>query len=72
MIGVDYRVCQKWLRIVNDIAKDLAIWEKADINYNGRRHDDENEVDASDDDADDDQEQEVESEFGEAEDQKSD
>ena len=72
LIGVDYRVCQKWLRIVNDIAKDLAIWEKADINYNGRRHDDENEVDASDDDADDDQEQEVESEFGEAEDQKSD
>lgn len=40
LIGVDYRACQKWLGIINDVAKDLAVWEKADINYNGRRHDD--------------------------------
>ncbi len=39
-IGVDYRACEKWLGIINDIAKDLAVWQKADIDYNGRRHDD--------------------------------
>jgi hypothetical protein len=39
--GVDYRVCRKWLDIVHAAAKDLAIWERADIKYSGRRQDDE-------------------------------
>lgn len=39
-IGVDYRACDKWLGIVNTIAEDLAVWKKADIDYNGRRQDD--------------------------------
>lgn len=68
LIGIDYRACQNWLGIINDFAKDLAVWEKADINYNGRRHDDdENDVDASGDDVNDDQEQKVESELGDEE-----
>jgi hypothetical protein len=78
LIGVDYRACQKWLGIINDFAKDLAVWEKADINYNGRRHDDtgddevvlnENETGESDDD--DDGDQEVESELSQPDDQRS-
>jgi hypothetical protein len=39
-IGVDYRACEKWLDIIHSVAKDLAVWERADIKYNGRRHDD--------------------------------
>jgi len=39
-LGVDYRACDKWLGIINTIAEDLAVWKKADIDYNGRRHDD--------------------------------
>ncbi len=66
LIGVDYRACQKWLEVIHAIAKDLAIWEKADINYNGRRHDDEDtEADVSDDAAAGDQDEDVESEFAE-------
>jgi hypothetical protein len=39
--GIDYRACKKWLELIHSVAKDLAIWEKADIEYNGRRkHDD--------------------------------
>ena len=42
----------------------LAVWEKADINYNGRRHDDEeNEAVVSEDN--DNDEQEIESELSE-------
>ncbi len=47
-IGVDYRVCRKWLDIVHFAAKDLAVWEQADIKYNGRRHEDEADEDAND------------------------
>jgi hypothetical protein len=42
MIGVDHRACKKWLEIIHSVAKDLAVWEQADIKYNGRRHDEEN------------------------------
>ncbi|HEX8520899.1 MAG TPA: hypothetical protein VF669_01500, partial [Tepidisphaeraceae bacterium] len=38
--GIDYRACKKWLDLIHSVAKDLAIWEKADIEYNGRRQDD--------------------------------
>src|SRR5205814_8682246 len=38
--GVDYRACKKWLDIIHLVAKDLAIWEQADIKYNGCRHND--------------------------------
>jgi hypothetical protein len=47
--GVDYRACKKWLDIIHLVAKDLAIWEQADIKYNGRRHDDESDDDLDDD-----------------------
>ena len=40
-LGVDSRVCRKWLGIIHTVAGDLAVWEQADIKYNGRRHDDE-------------------------------
>jgi hypothetical protein len=43
--GVDYRACRKWLDVIHAVAKDLAIWEQADIKYNGRRHDDESDED---------------------------
>ncbi len=43
--GIDYRACRKWLEIIHAVAKDLAIWEQADIKYNGRRHDDEDDDD---------------------------
>lgn len=57
LIGVDYRACQKWLAVINDVAKDLAVWEKADIKYNGRRHDEsEIEEDNSEDEEDSDDE----------------
>ena len=49
-IGVDYRACKTWLDAIHSIAKDLAVWEQADIKYNGRRHDD----DAQEDDVDED------------------
>jgi hypothetical protein len=48
-LGVDYRVCRKWLDIIHLVAKDLAIWEQADIKYNGRRHDDESDDGIEDD-----------------------
>jgi hypothetical protein len=41
--GVDYRACKKWLDVIHLVAKDLAVWEQADIKYIGRRHDDEDE-----------------------------
>jgi hypothetical protein len=41
--GIDYRACKKWLDVIHSVAKDLAVWEQADIKYNGRRHDDEDE-----------------------------
>ncbi|MGE4001296.1 MAG: hypothetical protein AB7I48_13860 [Planctomycetaceae bacterium] len=41
--GVDYRACEKWLDVIHSVAKDLAVWEKADIDYNGRRHGDDDE-----------------------------
>jgi hypothetical protein len=44
--GIDYRACRKWLDVIHAFAKDLAIWEQADIKYSGLRHDDE--VDAED------------------------
>jgi len=63
-IGVDYRACKKWLDVIHSVAKDLAVWEQADIKYNGRRHDDEsddnldhdllNEIDQVDDELEDD------------------
>jgi hypothetical protein len=60
--GVDYRSCRKWLDIIHAVAKDLAVWEQADIKYNGRRHDDANEDNLNshvvDDSAPDDQEEE--------------
>ena len=71
-IGVDYRACQKWLDVINGFAKDLAIWQKANINYNGRRSDD-----AADDespgerDENDDEGHEIESELGESDGQRS-
>jgi len=46
--GVDYRACEKWLDVIHSVAKDLAIWEQADIKYNGRRHDDESDDDLKD------------------------
>ena len=49
-IGVDYRACKTWLDAIHSIAKDLAVWEQADIKYNGQRHDD----DAQEDDVDED------------------
>lgn len=83
--GVDYRACKKWLDIIHSVAKDLAIWEKADINYNGRRHDDDadddgglkdeslDELDESDvDKADDDLDENQEVESGLAESEESD
>lgn len=39
-LGVDSRVCRKWLGIIHTVAGDLAVWEQADIKYNGCRHDD--------------------------------
>jgi hypothetical protein len=57
--GVDYRGCKNWLDVIHSVAKDLAVWEKADIDYNGRCHDDEDawlddahEIDPDDDDSD--------------------
>lgn len=38
--GIDYRACRKWLDVVNSVAKNLAVWERADIDYNGRRRTD--------------------------------
>jgi hypothetical protein len=32
--GIDYRACRKWLDVIHGVAKDLAVWEKSDINYN--------------------------------------
>lgn len=47
--GVKYRSCRKWLDLVNAIAKDLALWEKANTDYYGRHdEDDENANDADD------------------------
>jgi hypothetical protein len=43
--GVDYRACRKWLDIIHAVAKDLAIWEQADIKYDERRHYDEGDED---------------------------
>lgn len=43
--GIDYRACGKWLDIIHAVAKDLAIWEQADIKYSGLRHDDEGDED---------------------------
>lgn len=47
--GIDYRACRRWLDVIHSAAKDLAIWEQADIKYNGRRHDDETEEESVDD-----------------------
>lgn len=47
-IGVDYRACEKWLGVINDVAKDLAVWEKADIDYSGRRPDENSDEDDED------------------------
>ena len=47
-LGVDYRACKKWLDIIHLVAKDLAVWEQADITYNGRRHDDDVDADSHD------------------------
>jgi hypothetical protein len=41
--GIDYRVCKRWLDVIHSVAKDLAVWEQADIKYSGRRRDDEDE-----------------------------
>jgi hypothetical protein len=38
--GIDYRACKKWLDVIHSVAKDLAVWEQADIKYNGRGRDD--------------------------------
>jgi hypothetical protein len=63
--GVDYRACRKWLEVIHQVAKDLAIWEQNDIKYNGRRHDDESDYDVPNpdlsDDADSDEQPEDES-----------
>jgi len=45
-LGVDHRACKKWLDIIHLIAKDLAVWEQADITYNGRRCDDDDYADS--------------------------
>lgn len=61
-IGVDYRACDKWLGIINTIAEDLAVWKKADIDYNGRRQDDrESDEDEVIDEVEEDADEEVES-----------
>src|SRR5205823_3940741 len=44
-MGIDYRACKKWLDIIHSVAKDLAVWEQADIKYHRRRHDDEDDDD---------------------------
>ena len=41
--GIDYRTCKKWLDVIHSVAKDLAVWEQADIKYPGRRRHDEDE-----------------------------
>ena len=41
--GIDYRTCKKCLDVIHSVAKDLAVWEQADIKYHGRRRDDEDE-----------------------------
>jgi hypothetical protein len=46
--GIDYRACKTWLDSIHLAAKDLAIWEQADIKYNGRRQDDEGDDDMHD------------------------
>ena len=60
-IGVDYRACDKWLGVINDVAKDLAVWQKADTDYNGRRQDDAENDDEVIDEIDEDADEEVES-----------
>ena len=45
--GIDYRACRKWLDVIHSVAKDLAVWEQADIKYHGRRRDDEDEDESS-------------------------
>jgi len=46
--GIDYRACKKWLDLIHSVAKDLAIWEKADIEYSGRRRHDHDADESSD------------------------
>jgi hypothetical protein len=61
-LGVDYRACDKWLSIINTIAEDLAVWKKADIDYNGRRQEDnESDEEVVIEDIDEDADEEVES-----------
>jgi hypothetical protein len=48
-IGVDYQACKTFLEIIHSVAKDLAVWERADIKYNGRRHDDDSDDNQTDD-----------------------
>jgi hypothetical protein len=60
-IGVDDRACKKWLDVIHSVAKDLAVWEQADIKYNGRRHDDESDDDLNHDSRDDSEEPDDES-----------